>query len=95
VVGERAHRVQGRDDTAVHERRREVGEHLWTVLRQHREPRPMGHPARPLRLDQLTGPSADLAVRGDSPIEVDAGRVVMGGEATDDQVRKQRLIVER
>ncbi len=57
--------------------------------------RRLGGAASPLRLDQLTRPSSDLAIRRDPSGQMDTGCVVMRVEAADDQVRKQRLVVEQ
>jgi hypothetical protein len=94
VVGKRAHRVQRCQDTTVDQRRRQVGEDLRPVLRQHREARALVHTARPLGLQHLTGPLSDLGVRRDPTGEVDARRIVVGSEATNDQVRQQRRVVK-
>ena len=77
VVGERAHRVEWGQHAAVDERRRQVREHLRTILRQHGEAGPARHAPRPLGLDQLAGPAADLGVRRDPAGEMDARRVVV------------------
>ena len=95
MVGERAHRVQRGDHTAVDERGRQIGQHLRPVLRQHGEARPARHAASPLRLDQLARPPSNVRVRRNPPGHVDARSVVVRGEAADDQVGKQRLIVEQ
>ena len=87
--------MERREHTPVDERRRQVREDLRTVLRQHSESGPARHAPRPLGLDQLAGPSSDLGVRRDAPGEMDAWRVVVGGEALDNEVREQRLVVER
>ena len=87
--------MERRQHTAVDERRRQVREDLRTVLRQDCEAVPPRHAPRPLSLDQLAGPAPDLGVRRNPPAERDARCVVVGGEAPDDQVGKQRLFVER
>ena len=68
--------------------RGQVRENFRTVLRQHREPGSVRHTPRPLRLDQLAGPSPDLGVRRNPTGKMDARLVVVGGEAADDEVRK-------
>ena len=95
VIGERAHRVERGHHAAVDERRRQVREHLRTVLRQHGETGTARHAAGALGLDQLAGPAADLGVRRDPAGEMDARGVVARSQAADDEMREQRLVVER
>ena len=95
VVGQRPHRVQRRDDARVEQRRREVGEHLGPVLRQHGEARALRDASGPLRLQHLAGAAPDLRVRRHPAGEVQARGVVVLVQAADDDVREERLVVER
>jgi hypothetical protein len=55
----------------------------------------MRDPTCPLRLDQLARPAPYVGVGGDPTREIDARRVVVSGEALDDQVWEQRLFMQQ
>ena len=80
------------NDVAIHQRRREVREHFWAILREHRQPGSLRHSNRLKNLNHLASAFADFSVTGNSAGQKDARLILVALQALNNEVWQQRTV---